>query len=128
MQVVSLGHGGKSQFSASNKSYKVLPIIELFFHLCCLHDLQLYTLLLLPLHPLKGSAEGPGAKHTPWLPLCVCVCLCLTCQMMVDIRIHNEDGGCLPGDELVQELLTCISKQQLGRCHDVSDLSHFMNW
>ncbi|TKS73804.1 E3 ubiquitin-protein ligase AMFR [Collichthys lucidus] len=49
-------------------------------------------------------------------------------MMMVDIRIHNEDGGCLPGDELVQELLTCISKQQLGHCHDVSDLSHFMNW
>lgn len=124
MQVVSRGRGGESSFSASNKSYKVLPIIELLFHLRCLRDLQLYSSSTSFSILWRAQLRGPGAKHTPWLPPCVCVFVCFSCQMMVDIRIHNEDGGCLPGDGLVQEPLTCISKQQTPLSYRTSWIVH----
>lgn len=126
--LVSAAHAGpvsgsKACFHILTDLTKCCLLLKSSF-ICCLRDLQLYPSSSCSSTSIlrRPQLRAPGL-NTP--PDSLCVCLCLTCQMMVDIRIHNEDGGCLPEDE---EPLTCIVKQQLGRCRSISELSHFMNW
>ena len=111
--------GSKACFQILTDLTKCCLLLKSSF-ICCLHDLQLCPPSSSTSILRRPQLRAPGL-NTP--PDFLCVCLCLTCQMMVDIRIHNEDGECLPEDE---EPLTCIVKQQLGRCRSISELSHFM--
>lgn len=64
-------------FSTSNKCYKS-------------------RCLLVLITVISSSQQTAPGLNTP----AVFLTLCLTCQVTAEIRIHNEDGGGLPEDEL----------------------------